>query len=82
MLLSNGGHLDELKETLDAGFPVLIAAAGIALVLLLVAALPPSALPDGVLSDLLDGRRSQVALLGVAICLSAGIVCAIVFWAL
>lgn len=82
MLLSNGGHFDELKETLDAGLPILLAAVGVALVLLLVAVLPSSTLPDGVLSDLLDGRRSQVALLGAAIGLSAGTACAIVFWAL
>jgi hypothetical protein len=82
VLFSNGGHFEELREALGAGLPVLLAAIGLSLVLLVLAALPPSMLPEGVLADLLAERRGQVALVGVAISLSAAIVVVIVFWAL
>ena len=82
MLFSNGGHFEELKEALGAGLPVLLAAVAVSLLLFVLAALPPSMLPEGALADLLAARRGQVALLGVAISLSAAIVVAIVFWAL
>ena len=82
MLFSDGGHFDELKEALGAGLPVLFAAVGLSLLLVVLAALPPSTLPEGVLSDLLAARRGQVALVGVTISLSAAIAFAIVFWAL
>jgi hypothetical protein len=82
VLFSNGGHLDELKEALGAGLPVLVAAVGLSLLLLVLAALPPSMLPEGALGDLLAERRGQVALVGIAISLSAAIVVGIVFWAL
>lgn len=81
MLFSNG-HLDELKEALGAGLPVLLAAVGLSLLLFVLAAVPPSMLPEGALADLLAARRRQVAIVGVAISLSAAIVFAIVFWAL
>ena len=82
MLLSNGGHFDELKEALGAGLPVIFAAVGLSILLFALAALPPSTLPEGVLSDLLAARRRQVALVGVAISLSSAIVFTIVFWVL
>jgi hypothetical protein len=82
VLFSNGGHFDELKEALGAALPVLLAAVGLSLLLLVLAALPPSMLPEGALADFLAERRGQVALVGVAISLSAAIVVGIVFWAL
>jgi hypothetical protein len=82
VLLSNGGHFDELKEALGAGLPVIFAALGLSILLVVLAALPPSTFPEGVLSDLFAARRRQVALVGIAISLSAAIVFAIVFWVL
>jgi hypothetical protein len=82
VLFSNGGHFDELKEALGAGLPVLLAAVGLSLLLVVLAMLPPSMLPEGALADLLAERRGQVALVGIAISLSAAIVVGIVFWAL
>ena len=82
MLFSNGGHLDELKEALGAGLPILLTAVGLSLLLLVLAALPPSMLPEGALAELLAAHRGQVALVGVAISLSAALVVGIVFWAL
>jgi hypothetical protein len=82
LLFSNGGHFDELKEALGAGLPVLLAAVGLSLLLIVLAALPPSMLPEGALADLLAERRAQVALVGIAISLSAALVVGIVFWAL
>jgi hypothetical protein len=54
----------------------------LSLLILVLAALPPSMLPEGALGDLLAPRRRQVALVGIAISLSAAIVVGIVFWAL
>ena len=82
MPFSNGGHLDELKEAFGAGLPILLAAVGLSLLLLVLAALPPSKLPKGALGDLLAAHRRQVALVGIAISLSAAIVVGIVFWSL
>jgi hypothetical protein len=78
VLLSNGGHFDELKQALGAGLPVIFAAVGLSILLVVLAALPPSTLPQGVLSDLLAARRREVAVVGVAISLSAAIVFATV----
>jgi hypothetical protein len=82
VLFSNGGHFDELQEAFGAGLPVISAAVGLSLLLVVLAAIPPSTLPDGVLSNLLAARRRQFAVVGIAISLSAAIVVAIVFWAL
>jgi hypothetical protein len=82
VLFSNGGHFDELKEALGAGLPVLLVAVGLSILLIVLAALPPSMLPEGALADLLAERRAQVALVGIAISLSAALVVGIVFWAL
>jgi hypothetical protein len=82
MLLLNGGHYTELKETLGAGLPVIFAAFGLSLLLVVLAALPPSALPVGTFSELLAPRRRQVALFGISVSLSAALSIAIVFWAL
>jgi hypothetical protein len=82
VLLSNGGHFDELKEAFGAGLPVIFAALGLSILLVVLAVLPPSTFPEGVLSELFVTRRRQVALVGVAISLSATIVFAIVFWVL
>jgi hypothetical protein len=82
VLFSNGGHFDELKEALGAGLPVLLVAVGLSILLIVLAALPPSMLPEGALANLLAERRAQVALVGIAISLSAALVVGIVFWAL
>jgi hypothetical protein len=82
VLFSNGGHFDELKEALGAGLPIILAAVGLSILLIVLAALPPSMLPEGALADLLAERRAQVALVGIAISLSAALVVGIVFWAL
>lgn len=82
MLLLNGGHFEELKETFGAGLPVLFAAVGLSLVLVGLAAIPPSALPPGVLADFVAPRRRQLALVAASISLSCAVVFAIVFWAL
>jgi hypothetical protein len=82
MLFLEGGHYAELKEALGAGLPALFAAIGVSVVLFALAAIPPSALPGGILSEILAPRRREVALVGIAICLSAAVAFAIVLWAL
>jgi hypothetical protein len=82
MILAQSGHIEELKEALTAGLPVYFAALLIAFVLVLLAAIPPSALPASQLAEFVASRRRQLALLGGAISLSAGVVLAIVFWTL
>jgi hypothetical protein len=82
MLLFESGHYAELKEALGAGLPVLFAAIGVSVLLVALAAIPPSALPVTMLSELVAPRRRELALVGVAICLSAACVLAIVFWTL
>jgi hypothetical protein len=82
MILSQSGHVEELKEALNAGLPVYFAALVISLVLVVLAAIPPSALPASLITEFVAPRRRQLALLGGAISLSAGIVLAIVFWTL
>jgi hypothetical protein len=82
MLLFESGHYQDLKEALSAGLPVLFAAIGVSALLAALAAIPPSALPVAVLSELVAPRRRQLALVAVAICLSAAIVLAVVFWVL
>jgi hypothetical protein len=80
MLFFEGGHYAELKEALSAGLPVLFVS--IAVLLVALAAIPPSALPEGILSNLVGPRRREVALLGATIGLSAALVFVVVFWAL
>jgi hypothetical protein len=82
MFLSESGHVEELKETLHAGLPILFAALVISVVLVALAAVPPSALPGSPLADFVSARRRQLALAGGAISVSAGLVLAIVFWTL
>jgi hypothetical protein len=82
MFILDGGHYGELKEALGAGLPVVFAAVGVSLLLVLLAAIPPSALPVPMLSDFLASRRRQVAVAAASICLSACIAIAIVFWVL
>jgi hypothetical protein len=82
MLLLESGHYAELKEALGAGLPAIFAAIGISLLLVVLAAIPPSALPLPILSDLLAPRRSQVALVGASICLGTAAGLVIVVWAL
>jgi hypothetical protein len=82
MLFLEGGHYGELKEALGAGFPVLFVSIAVSLLLVALAAIPPSALPEGILSDLVGPRRREVALVGAAIGLSAAIVFVVVFWTL
>jgi hypothetical protein len=82
MLFFEGGHYGELKETLSAGLPVLFAAIGVSVLLVALAALPPSTLPGDILSGLVGPRRREVALVGAAIGLSAAIVLVVVFWTL
>jgi hypothetical protein len=82
MLLLETGHYGELKEALGAGFPAIFAAIGISFLLVVLAAIPPSALPVTILSDLLAPRRRQVALVGLSICLGTAMGLTIVVWAL
>ena len=72
MVFLNGGHYAELEETLGAGLPVIFATIAVSLLLLLLAAIPPSALPVGI-SDLLAPRRRQVAVVGISVCLASAI---------
>lgn len=82
MLYFESGHYAELKEALGAGLPAIVAAVGMSILLVVLAAIPPSALPTAILADLVVPRRREIALVGVAICLSAVIGLAIVVWAL
>ena len=82
MVILDGGHYRELKEALGAGLPAISAAVGVSLLLVILAAIPPSALPVPILSDFLAARRRQVVLAAASVCLSAAIGLAIVFWVL
>jgi hypothetical protein len=82
MLVLDSGHYEELKEALGAGLPVIFAAVGVSVLLGILAAIPPSALPLPVLSDFLALRRRQVGIAAASVCISAAIALAIVFWAL
>jgi hypothetical protein len=82
MLFFEGGHYGELKEALSAGLPVLFVSIAVSVLLVALAAIPPSALPDGILSNLVGPRRREVALVGAAIGLSAALVFVVVFWTL
>jgi hypothetical protein len=77
----NSGHYAELEETLGAGLPVILVTLALSLLLLVLAAIPPSALPAGI-SGLLGPRRRQVAAVGVSLCLGALIGILVVFWSL
>jgi hypothetical protein len=81
-MVIDGGHYEELKEALGAGLPVIFAAVGVSLLLVILAAIPPSALPVPILSDFLASRRRQVVLAAASVCLSAAIGLGIVFWVL
>jgi hypothetical protein len=82
MLVIQSGHYDELKEALGAGLPAILAVVGFSLLLVFLAALPPSTLPVPVLADFLAARRRQVALAAASVCLSAAIALGVVFWVL
>jgi hypothetical protein len=82
MFLFESGHVEELKETLHAGFPVLFAALVISVLLVGLAAIPPSSLPGSPLAHFVAARRRQLLLAGGAISVSAALVLAIVFWTL
>ena len=82
MLLLESGHYAELKEALGAGLPAIFAAIGISFLLVVLAAIPPSALPVAILSDLLAPRRRQIALVGLSISLGTAMGLAVVVWAL
>jgi hypothetical protein len=81
MVFLSGGRYAELEETLGAALPAILATTGLSLLLLVLAAIPPSALPVGI-SELLAPRRRQVAAVGVSVCLGAAIGLLTVFWAL
>jgi hypothetical protein len=81
MVFLNGGHYAELEETLGAGLPVILATIALSLLLLLLAAIPPSALPVGI-SEVLGPRRRQVAAVGVSVGLGGAIGLLTVFWTL
>lgn len=81
MVFLSGGRYAELEETLGAGLPVILATIALSLVLLLLAAIPSSALPVGI-SERLEPRRRQVAVVGVSVCLGAAIGLLTVFWTL
>jgi hypothetical protein len=82
MLLLESGHYSELKEALGAGLPVLFVSIAVSVLLVALAAIPPSELPEGILSDLVGPRRREVALVGAAVGLSTAIVFVVVFWTL
>jgi hypothetical protein len=82
MLFLESGHYGELKEALGAGLPVLFVSIAVSVLLVALAAIPPSQLPEGILSDLVGSRRREVALVGAAVGLSAAIVFVVVFWTL
>jgi hypothetical protein len=82
MLILDEGHYRELKEALGAGLPAIFAVIGISLLLGILAAIPPSALPVPILSDFLASRRLHVALAAASVCLSGAIALGIVLWAL
>jgi hypothetical protein len=82
MILLENGHYAELKEALGAGFPAIFAAIGISFLLVVLAAIPPSAFPVTILSDFLAPRRRQIALVGLSICLGTAMGLTIVVWAL
>jgi hypothetical protein len=81
MTFLSGGHYAELEETLGAGLPAILATVALSLLLLLLAAIPPSALPNGI-SQLVAPRRFQIAVVAVSICLGAVTGLLIVFWSL
>jgi hypothetical protein len=81
MIFLSGSRYAELEETLGAGLPVILAAVALSLLLLLVAAIPPSVLPGGI-SEVLAPRRLQLAVVAVSVCLGAAIGLLVVFWAL
>jgi hypothetical protein len=81
MVFLSGGHYAELEETLGAGLPVILATIALSLLLLLLAAIPPAALPVGI-SELLAPRRLQLAVVAVSVCLGAAIGLLVVFWTL
>jgi hypothetical protein len=81
MVFLSGGHYAELQETLGAGLPAIFATIAFSLLLLVLAAIPPSVLPVGI-SDLLAPRRRQVAVVGISVCLASAIGLLTVFWAL
>lgn len=82
MLILDGGQLEELKEALGAGLPAILAVLGVSLLLGILAAIPPSALPVPLLAEFLASRRRHVALAAASVCLSAAMGLAIVFWVL
>jgi hypothetical protein len=82
MFLFQSGHAGELKEALSAGLPVYFVAVAISLLLIVLAAIPPRALPASPFFEFVATRRREFALVGGAICLAAGLVLAIVFWTL
>jgi hypothetical protein len=81
MLILDEGHYGELKDALGAGLPAIFAVLGISLLLGILAAIPPSALPV-LLSDFLAPRRRHVAFAAASVCLSGAIGLGIVFWVL
>jgi hypothetical protein len=82
MLILTGGHYSELKEVFGAALPAFLAVVGVSLLLAILAAIPPSALPVPILADFVGSRRRQVALAAISVCLSGAIGIAIVFWVL
>jgi hypothetical protein len=82
MVVLQNGHYDELKEALGAGLPAILVVVGFSLLLVLLAALPPSTLPVPVVADFLSARRRQLVLAAASVCLSAAIALGVVFWVL
>ena len=82
MILLQGGHTGELKEALSAGFPVYFVAVAISLLLVVLAAIPPKALPASPFFEFVATRRRELALVGSAVGVSAAVVLAVVFWTL
>jgi hypothetical protein len=81
-LFFQGGHLDELREAFGAAFPVLFAAIGVSILLVVLAAIPPSSLRSGAIAEFITPRRRELTLVAISICFSTVIAFVIVFWAL
>lgn len=57
-------------------------AVAVSLLLVVLAAIPPKAFPASPFFEFVATRRRQLALVGGAVCVSAAVVLAVVFWTL
>lgn len=71
-----------MREAFGAALPVLFAAVAVSILLVVLAAFPPSSLRGGAIAEFINPRRRQLTLVAISICFSAVMVFVIVFWAL